>query len=102
MDREKFMIARQARLITESNDRIRVLQRENNDLISQNQRVNTAGCFYIAMQRAIVDSPFLQSEWDRFLTFLKMNSSEEELNKLIDEVRAENPDRYRIGTIGTI
>lgn len=97
IDRENFMIERQARLISESNETIRVLKKEKDELIKQNQRVNSAGCFYIAMQRAIVDSPFLQSEWDRFLAFLKMNTSEEELHKLIKQVREENPDHYRQG-----
>ena len=89
------MVERQARLITEQNDTIRSLKKKTDDLIAQNQRVNSAGCFYIAMQRAIVDSPFLQSEWDRFLAFLKMNTSEEELHDLIKTVRDENPEHYQ-------
>lgn len=93
------MVERQARLITEQQDTIRALKKKTDELISQNQRVNSAGCFYIAMQRAIVESPFLQSEWDRFLAFLKMNTSEEELHELIKQVREENPDHYRQGRI---
>ena len=89
------MIARQARLISDHNDTIRSLRQEVDELKKQNNRVNTAGCFYIAMQRAIVDSPFLQSEWDRFLSFLKMNTAEDELQKLIEQVREENPEQYR-------
>lgn len=92
-------VERQARLITDNNETIRDLKKKVDELIIQNQRVNSAGCFYIAMQRAIVASPFLQSEWDRFLSFLKMNTSEEELHDLINEVRAENPDHYRAGAI---
>lgn len=91
------MIERQARLITQHNETIRELKKQVDDLIKQNNRVNSPGCFYIAMQRAIVESPFLQSEWDRFLAFLKMNTSEEELHALIKEVREENPDHYRQG-----
>ena len=89
------MVERQARLITEQHDTIRSLKKKVDVLIDQNQRVNSAGCFYIAMQRAIVDSPFLQSEWDRFLAFLKMNTSEEELHDLIKTVRDENPEHYQ-------
>ncbi len=92
-------VERQARLITENNEAIRKLKKQVDDLIKQNQRVNSAGCFYIAMQRAIIESPFLQSEWDRFLAFLKMNTSEEELHELIKQVRAENPDHYREGSL---
>lgn len=92
-------VERQARLITEQHETIRTLKKKVDDLIDQNQRVNSAGCFYIAMQRAIVDSPFLQSEWDRFLAFLKMNTSEEELHELIKTVREENPDHYRQGRL---
>lgn len=93
------MVERQARLISEQQDTIRDLKKKRNELIAQNQRVNAAGCFYIAMQRAIVDSPFLQSEWDRFLAFLKMNTSEEELHELIKQVREENPEHYLAGAI---
>ncbi len=99
MDREKFMIERQARLISDNNETIRVLKKQVDDLIKQNNRVNNPGCFYIALQRAIIESPFLQSEWDRFLAFLKMNTSEEELHELIKQVREENPDHYREGCI---
>ena len=91
-------VERQARLITEQQETIRALKKKTDELILQNQRVNSAGCFYIAMQRAIIESPFLQSEWDRFLAFLKMNTSEEELHELIQQVREENPDHYRAGS----
>jgi hypothetical protein len=70
---DKMMIDAQAALITKLNGQIRSLQQELNKEIGETRALQTAGVFYLQMQRDILANPILQGEWTRFCSFLRMS-----------------------------
>lgn len=72
MDNDRRMVDAQAKLISTLNDSIRDMRSEVKGLEARLQKYERAGKFYLEMQRSIIGSPVLQSEWDKFLVLLKM------------------------------
>jgi hypothetical protein len=88
--------AAQARQITNlriENDR---LKKENAILADRNAKDHQPAIFYRQLQAAILENPILQSEWDRFCSFLKLASAE--FNR--EETPPEDDDSYFIPVIG--
>jgi hypothetical protein len=70
------MIDRQARLISEQRAIIDGLRKDNDRLDIENERLRRSAGYYDMLQKAIVESPTLQSEWRRFIAIAKLSFDE--------------------------
>lgn len=65
---DDLMYEAQARIISNLRDTISKLQKENRVMIEHHK----SGMFYNEMQKAIMANESVQSEWDRFVSILKI------------------------------
>lgn len=87
------MVQKQAELITKLNKVVRDLKAQVEDEVPLYIEYGHAGVYWLAIQHEIEANPILQSEWDRFCSFLKLTSSEEEINKKIKARQDARPRR---------
>lgn len=80
---DQRMIAKQGEIIARQNQELRDLGQEVKGLRRAVERFEDGGRFWLAMQHQINENPTLQSEWARFISFLKMTISEEEFSVLV-------------------
>ena len=73
------MIDKQAEIITKNRQTMNALAIRIEQLEAKLAVQNTAAEAWRAMQKQIVANPTLQSEWDRFLGFLRLAGDEEYL-----------------------
>ena len=71
MNTDQLMIEKQAQIITQLRTDIKTLRTK----VATLEQYNRAAEFYLEMQRAILASPSLQSEWTRFLAIAKLNDA---------------------------
>lgn len=100
-DAEEAMIEAQAKRISMLQDELkrnqdnfrREITRLGNDhaqIVARMRKNQQAGEFYLQLQQAILDNPVLQSEWERFCSFLKLADYDDyECKKPDVEQRAE-------------
>ncbi len=72
VSQDRRMIDQQAQIISTLRDDYAKLQSRYNKLELEIERNKQAAEFYLQLQAAILNNPILQSEWQRFCTFLKM------------------------------
>lgn len=73
------IIAAQARLISRLHSVIKDAASRAERAEVNYERVKLAGQFYMMLQGVITENPILQSEWNRFLSFVKLADAKEQL-----------------------
>ena len=83
---DQRMIETQARHISRLRAEYDELRAEYNTLQDKVERDALAASFYFQLQQAIIENPIIQSEWERFCSFLKMvdTSFSENVNARIE------------------
>ncbi len=103
IDQNEAMVAKQAQVITDLREEMRRKEigykAELQGLLDTNAKLGAsikenqkAGRFYLQLQRAILDNPILQSEWERFCSFLKLADFDEYKKKSEEPGPAEAAD----------
>jgi len=73
MDQSKRIILAQEKHISKLHENVKSLEKEKQQLQIELDRHSKAAKFYLNMQAEIIKNPLLQSEWERFLSFLKLS-----------------------------
>lgn len=89
LDENEAQVFAQAKLISKLNremtqmklDHAKLLKK-NQELVNKINELQVPADYYLNLQRAILSSTLLQSEWTRFLTFLKMAPDTDSLEEL--------------------
>ncbi len=89
---DKLMIEAQARNITTLRDNLRTANKKVQVLSQELSKVRRSGLFYNKMQEAILESSFLQGEWTRFCSFLRMAASDIETE--FNAIESDDEDDY--------
>jgi hypothetical protein len=80
-DQSDMMIEKQAELISKLRADNAQLQQKLDQQYRDIERLRMPARFYNDLQKQILENPTLQSEWERFLTFLKMSGEEDYLKE---------------------
>jgi hypothetical protein len=73
------MIEKQAELISKFRSENTHLHNQVDQLNARLQIKTRTEMFYLDLMKQVVENPILQSEWDRFLSFLKLAADEKYL-----------------------
>jgi len=73
---ESMMIAKQAEIISSQNEQLRKFRSEQEKLAIKVFQMSAAAGFYEKIQKAVMENPTLQSEWENFLTVLRLTIPE--------------------------
>jgi hypothetical protein len=73
---DQRMIERQAQIISDLRREITSLHNQLETEKAVNAKNSRAAVFYFSLQTQILENPILQSEWDRFCSFLKMTQED--------------------------
>lgn len=72
MDQRDRMIERQAKIISDLNEKVRGFDRKYADLEAQYNAMMVYATFYKTLQETIMSSPTLLNEWQSFMFTVKM------------------------------
>lgn len=71
-EQDKRMIRKQAEHISRLNEETRAQRAKITNLEDRLRTYEQAGKFYLRLQDEILGNPLVQTEWDRFLAFLRL------------------------------
>lgn len=83
---DQRMIDTQARHISRLRAEYDELRAEHIALQDKTERDAPAASFYFQLQQAIIENPIIQSEWERFCSFLKMADTSFSSEKVNDRI----------------
>lgn len=77
-----FMVKRQADIISSLREQAKKLEKENDRLIVENERLSLAADFWFMLQKQILSNPdTLGAAWDDFIFHLTLHTSEDDFKK---------------------
>jgi hypothetical protein len=82
MSFQDILYSKQAELITKLNSDVYNLKKENEMLHNRLQRKTRAEKYYLTLEKLVGENVILESDWNRFLTLVKLSIDEEDMKDL--------------------